>query len=95
MLKETTAKFSSKITEQEKQISLFTKLFEERLENMSSSNIVGTKIDVAKLEIETKTANNIADIQAEKIKNMTNIEMKLSYITSRQPSSSYQPNTDQ
>ena len=43
---------------------------------MSVRKIVGNKIDAAKLKIETKVTNNIADIQAENIKNMNTIEMK-------------------
>ena len=58
---------------------------------MSVSNRVGTKIDAAKLKIETKIENEITDLQDENIKNMTNIEMKISYITLDQPSSSDQP----
>ena len=61
---------------------------------MSVRKIVGNKIDAAKLKIETKVTNNIADIQAENIKNMTNLEMKLSYIGSSQYYSSYQTHTD-
>ena len=53
------------------------------------------KLKHTNLEIETTIAKNIADIQADTIKNMTILEMKLSSITSNTSYSSDKPHTEQ
>ena len=46
---------------------MLTTSVEELLDKMGVSHRVGSKIDAAKMEIETNIANKIADIQAENI----------------------------
>ena len=78
-----------------KTIATLSKYFEELIDNLSVNNISSTKINTAKLETETKMSNNIEDIQADNIKTMNTFEIKISSITSRQPSSSNQKHIDQ
>ena len=47
-LKETTNKFSSKLIEQDNNLSKINKSFEEHIKNMITNNIIGGKIEAAK-----------------------------------------------
>ena len=62
---------------------------------MSVNNRASIKTDISKLEIETNIAHKIVGIQAENIKNINTIEMKISSNKSSQHYSYDQKHTDQ
>ena len=94
VLKEYSTKFYKKIWPLEK-LSYFNASFDECLVNISYNNRVGSNIETSISELEAKIETELAKITADNAKTTKYFNMKLSVITSKKPSLSYeQPSSD-
>ena len=81
VLKETTAKFTSKLIEQENNISSLNTSFEELLDKISVSNRFDSKIESYELDLEATIDMKFDKIKDDQVKTINYLDMKISAIT--------------